>query len=90
MMATASAIVKRVTNFRARSIRCPPMTMASNAAPKLESSMITASMEMACAADSENWGGTPAARASCRDHNEIGTRPKQEITSNTAVPVLRS
>ena len=61
-IAIASATVSTVVNFLTRSIRCPPVTVDSNAAPTLAMPMMIARRNTAPDADSRNSGGTPANR----------------------------
>ena len=86
-MTTASATVKKVVNFRAISMRWPPITIASNAAPTLDISMINASTEMDAAAGLSNSGGTPAICASFLEtYRQIGINPTNERMNIPAVP----
>ena len=65
MINTASITQRYVLNCLARSIRCPPITIASYAAPAFAITIVIANIAIDRAAEVRNPGGTPACCASC-------------------------
>lgn len=90
MMETASPAVVTIMKLRVRSMRWPPMTMASNTAPKFDTTMMTASKVIEPAAAMRNCGGTPPAFASLCEKIAMGTKPATDSANMVRLPVLSS